>query len=83
MSNINNLKNEFDYYIQHKDFFIEEYNEKFVSIKNHTVICVADTREEAIKNTVKLGYLMGTFLVQHVSGRDDESIQRFHSRVYC
>jgi len=83
MGYLNNLKDEFNYYIKHKDSFVEKYNGKFVSIKNHSVICEANTREEAITHTIKIGHAIGTFLVQYVSRSNDESIQRFHSRVYC
>lgn len=83
MSYLTNLKDEFDYYIENKEFFLKKYEDKFVSIKNHSVICEADSREKAIADTLAQGYEMGTFLVQHISRKDDESIQRFHSRVYC
>ena len=83
MSTVANLKDEFDYYLSNKESFVKKYEGKFISIKHHTVICEADTREEAITNTIKMGNEMGTFLVQHVSKDDDETIQRFHSRVYC
>ena len=83
MNDIENLKQEFNYYIQHKQEFIAKYNNKFIVLKEHKVIYEADTREKAISGALKNGYKLGTFLVQHVTLDDSETIQRYCSRVYC
>ncbi len=82
MNDFSNLKDEFDYYKSNKASFVEKYNGKFVALKNHSVICEAISREEAVTTAIREGNPLGTFLVQHVSNIDDESVQRFHSRVY-
>lgn len=78
-----NLSNYLDYYIQHKEEFVAKYNNKFIALKEHKVLCEADSREDAISRTLGLGYELGTFLVQHVTLNDSETIQRYCSRVYC
>lgn len=83
MDYIANLKKEFEYYKSQKEDFVKKYNGKFISLKDHSVICVASNTEDAINETIKQGHEMGTFLIQHVSDKDEDNIQRFHSRVYC
>lgn len=77
------LRKEFEYFNGNKDFFIKNYNGRFVVLKEHAVICEGATRAEALKKALNQGHELGTFLVQHVIRGDEETVQRFHSRVFC
>lgn len=82
-ADIANLKQEFNYYIQHKQEFVAEYNRKFIVLKEHKTIHQASSRQEAISWALKNSYALGTFLVQYVTEDDSETVQRYCSRVYC
>lgn len=71
------LQVEFDFYLENKDVFHQQYEGKFIVLKNKVVIGVYTDRMEAINETRKTNEL-GTFLVQHVV--DSEEQIRFHSR---
>jgi len=74
------LKQEFDYFLQHKDEFVKTYNGKFIVIKNQKLIGVYDTMIDAVQQTSKTE-AMGTFLVQKCEPGDASYTQTFHSRV--
>ena len=83
MTNTNILTREFEYYINHKQKFIEKYNGKFIVLKSHEVVCESDSRKAAISAALKKGYKLGTFLVQYVKPDINEVVHRYCSRVYC
>ena len=72
------LKQEFEFYMENKDAFLEKYDGRFIVLKDREVIGVYDDRLKAIQETAKL-HALGTFLVQYVTEADDQV--RFHSRV--
>ena len=74
------LEKEFKYYIDHQNELIDEYNEKFIVIKNCTVIGVYDSDLEAIEETSKKEEL-GTFLVQKCEPGKESYTQTYNSRV--
>ncbi len=74
------LQKNFDYYLEHQDEIVEQYNGKFVVIKGCAVIGAYDDELEAVEVTQK-EHKPGTFLVQHVSPGDASYTQSFHSRV--
>ena len=74
------LKPEFEFYLEHQDELVKEYDGKFVVIKNKEVIGVYDDQATAVSETQKT-YELGTFLVQKVGPGDETYTQTFHSRV--
>lgn len=76
----NQLKKEFDYYIEHQDELIEKYNGKFIVIKNQQVLGAYDSEVEAITTTTS-EHELGTFLIQKCEPGSDSYTQTYHSRV--
>ena len=74
------LQKNFDYYLEHQDEIVEQYNGKFVVIKGRVVIGAYDDELEAVETTQK-EHEVGTFLVQFVSPGDTAYTHSFHSRV--
>lgn len=74
------LKEEFDYYLQNQDKLVEQYNGKYIVIKNSDILGAFDTELEAIKETSKK-HEMGTFLVQKCESGNASYTQTYHSRV--
>ncbi len=76
----NDLAKEFQYYLDHQDEIVKEYEGKFVVIKDCVVIGAYDDELEAFQKT-KDEHKPGTFLVQMVSPGDTAYSQTFHSRA--
>ena len=74
------LQREFEYYIAHQDELVEQYDGKYVAIKNGEVVGSYDDELTAVTETQK-AHELGTFLIQKVSAGDSEYSQTFHSRV--
>jgi len=74
------LKQEFEYYVEHQQELVEQYNGKFVVIKDKAVIGAYDDEVVAINETVKK-HELGTFLVQKCEPGTDNYTQTYHSRV--
>lgn len=74
------LEQEFQFYQDHKNKLMLQYNHRFIVIKDQRVIADYATREEALETTQK-EHALGTFLIQRVSAEDDEQVQRFYSRA--
>ena len=77
---IEQLKKEFEYYLEHQDDMVKQYNGKFVVIKDCAVIGAFDSEIEAIRETTKK-YELGTFLVQKCEPGSASYTQTYHSRV--
>ncbi|MCK4377684.1 MAG: hypothetical protein KAV97_05685 [Actinomycetia bacterium] len=76
----NDLKKEFQYYLDHQDELVREYNGKFIVIKDCKVIGYYDNIEEAIKETSKK-HKLGSFLIQKCEDGSENYTQTYHSRV--
>jgi hypothetical protein len=76
----NDLKKEFQYYLDHQDELVSQYNGKVVVIKDQAVIGVFDSELLAVQETTKK-HPLGTFLVQRCLPGKDSVTQVFHSRV--
>lgn len=76
----NPLEKEFQYYLDHQDEMVKEYDGKFIVIKGGRVLGAYDEELKAITATEK-SEKIGTFLVQKVSEGDSAYTQTFHSRV--
>jgi hypothetical protein len=74
------LEKEFQYYLDHQDELVTEYNGKVIVIKNQVVIGVYDDETEAIGETRKT-QAMGTFLVQRCTPGTDAYTAKYHSRA--
>ena len=74
------LDKEYQYFLGNKKDLIKKYSGKFIVIKGEEVVGVYETLQEALKISAK-AYSLGDFLIQHISDKEDDYIQRFHSRV--
>ena len=77
---MDNLKKEFEYYLDHQDELVKKYNGKFIVIKECQVIGEYDSLLEAVEETSKK-YELGTFLVQKCEPGSESYTQTYHSRV--
>ncbi|MEW6235741.1 MAG: hypothetical protein AB1656_10175 [Candidatus Omnitrophota bacterium] len=74
------LEKEFEYYLQHQDELVKQYNGKFVVIKGEEVLGAYNSEIEALRETTKTTEL-GTFLVQKCEPGSESYTQVYHSRV--
>ena len=74
------LEKEFDFYLDHQDDLVEEYNGKFIVIKGEEVLGAYDNELEAIEKTSE-NHELGTFLVQKCEPGSESYTQTYHSRV--
>ena len=74
------LQDEFQYYLDHQDELVRQYDGKYVVIKNGAVLGAYDTELIAVIETQKT-QKPGTFLVQKVEPGTGAYTQTFHSRV--
>lgn len=74
------LNKEFKYYIANQTELVAKYPNKFIVIKNSTVIGVYDSHSEAYNKTIE-SEVLGTFLIQHCLAGTDSYSQTFHSQV--
>ena len=79
-SNMVRLKKEFNYYLEHQDELVKEYNGKFIVIKDHKVLGAFASALEAVEKTRKQ-HELGTFLVQKCESGNESYTQTYHSRV--
>ncbi|MCK4911674.1 MAG: hypothetical protein KAR83_08520 [Thermodesulfovibrionales bacterium] len=74
------LEKEFNYYIEHQDDLVKEYEGKHIVIKGGKVIGAYDSEIEAVEETAK-AHKLGTFLVQKCEPGENSYTQTYHSRV--
>lgn len=74
------LKREFEYYLAHQVELVQQYDGRFVVIKNQAVIGNYADQATAVQETARQ-HELGTFLVQKVSPGPEAYTQSFHSRV--
>ena len=74
------LEKEFEYYLEHQDELVKEYDGKFIVIKDQSVIGAYDDRAKAIQETTK-EHARGTFIIQKCSPGKEDYTHIFHSRV--
>ena len=74
------LAAEFEFYLEHQDELVDEYDGRFVVIKANVVLGDFDDELAALTATEK-DHSPGSFLIQKVSRGDDDFTQIFHSRV--
>ena len=74
------LKKEFQYYLEHQDELVKQYNGKFIVIKDNKVIGAYDSELEAVTETSKQ-HELGTFLIQNCEPGNSSYTQTYHSRA--
>lgn len=74
------LEKEFQFYRDHQDELVAEYDGKFIVIKDGKVLGAYDDELTAVTEARKTNEI-GTFLVQRVSKGPEAYTQTFHSRV--
>lgn len=74
------LDKELQYYIDNQSDLIAKYQDKFLVIKDKTVIGIYNTEIEAYSETVKI-HELGTFLIQECQPGDENYTQTFRTRV--
>ncbi len=74
------LKEYFEYYIEHQDELVQQYNGRVIVIKDSEVIGDYDDDVTAVRETMK-EHELGTFLVQLCEPGSESYTQTFHSRV--
>ena len=74
------LEKEFQFYLDHQENLVKQYNGKFLVIKDCTVIGTYDSEIESIEQA-SLHHPLGTFLVQKCEPGSDSYTQTYHSRV--
>ena len=74
------LQHEFEYYLAHQAELAEQYQGRFIVIKDGNVLGDYETAAEAVRETVKT-HEPGTFLVQRSDADPESTTQTFHSRV--
>ena len=74
------LEEEFNYYLEHQDELVKEYNGKFVVIKDGKVLGAFASALEAVEKTAEQ-HELGTFLVQLCEPGNASYTQTYHSRV--
>lgn len=74
------LDKEFKYYLDNQAELVKKYNNKFIVIKDSSVIGAYDTELDAYTETLKT-HELGTFLIQHCIPGKESHTATFHSRV--
>ena len=67
-------KKEFSFYKKNRSDLQKKYFNKFLVIQKEDVVGVYSSTEEAYKESLGKGLVLGTFLIQHV-GQDDKDTQ--------
>ena len=75
------LEDEFQFFKENQQKLFAEYPNKYLVIKDKTVILDANTFEEALCNAENQGIELGTFLIQLCSKDNESYTQTYHSRV--
>lgn len=74
------LDKELQYYIENQTELVQNYQGKFLVIKNQAVIGIYNAEIEAYSETVK-EHELGTFLIQECQPGDENYTQTFRTRV--
>lgn len=75
------LIKEQEFYDSHKEELRKKYLNKRIVISNNEIRGSYDTDAEALKEALKT-MKPGTFMIKLVTATDEETVQRYYSRVY-
>mgnify|MGYP001544463374 CR=1 FL=1 len=74
------LEKEFQYYLDNQSDLVKKYNNRFIVIKDQSIIGDYSTTSEAYTEAIKK-FEPGTFLIQKCTAGNQDYTQTFHSRV--
>ena len=74
------LESEFQYYLDHQEELLKQYNGRFIVIKDCQVHGAYNSELEAV-NEASRQFKLGTFLVQKCEPGIESYTQTYHSRV--
>ncbi len=74
------LEKEFEYYLEHQDELLKQYNNRYIVIVGSDVVGNYSSNEEALTETKKR-YKLGDFLIQKCTEGNSAYTHTFHSRV--
>jgi hypothetical protein len=75
------LEKEFHYYLAYQDELVQKYNGKYIVIQGTEVLGAYDSELEAVQETVKQGYELGSFFVQKCEAGEAAYTVTFHAQV--
>lgn len=75
------MKSDFKYFINNHDEIFSKYPNKYVVIKNQTILYAEDTFDSAFEKAITNGLEVGSFLIQECTEGDSAYTQTYHSRV--
>ena len=76
------LKKEFEYYLDNQDELVKEYNNRVLVIIDDKVVGDYDSYEDAFFESIKR-YKPGTFLLQECTEGEDAYTEIFHSPIFA
>lgn len=76
-----NLKSSFQFFKSHHDEIFHEYPNRYVVIKDCSIILTGDSFEDAYSKAIDAGFEVGSFLIQECTEGESAFTQTFHSRV--
>ena len=71
---------DFDYFLENMQTLYKAYGDKFVAVKNQTILGVYDTFNDALDTTLRTEEL-GTFLIQEIFNDEEKMMHYFQSNV--
>jgi hypothetical protein len=74
------LQNEFQWYLDHQNELVNQYNGKYLVISGEIVVGAYDKEEEALFDAQKK-YEAGSYIIQFCSPGETAYTHHFHSRV--
>ena len=74
------LEKEYNYFLKNRQSLLNDYKNQFIVIVGEHVVGSYPTQEDALKDASSK-HQIGTFLIQKVSESEDDTTQRFFSRV--
>jgi hypothetical protein len=75
------LEREFRYFRSKEKEFQKQYLGKTLVIQGESVVGVYCSEADALKEASKK-FKLGSFLIQTITGREEDYTQRFHSRAF-
>ena len=76
------LEKEYNYFLSILATLKQDHNGEYVVIKGNNILGYYDSIDGAIKETSKT-HAIGTFLVKRIEDQNENTVMRFHSRVYA
>ena len=73
------LENEYRYYLENKETFINKYLNKYIVIKQNEILGIYNSVEDAVQTSL-IDNELGTFLVQKVKEKEEPA--RFFNKVF-